>query len=97
MDRGLFADDVPVPEAEAGWFPAILEVLRRVAEDGAGVDDIVSAEGRVACEICEGSYPASGAEDDMLVDHGHWADFNGGIELRARVDDGRRMNHRPQR
>lgn len=97
MDRGLFADDVPVSEPEAGGFAAILEVLRRIPQHGAGMDDIVRTKSRVAGEVDERTDTAARPDNHVLVNHRHRADFDRRIKLCTRMNDGGRMNHRTER
>jgi hypothetical protein len=99
LDRGgaiygdVFSEGVSVADAEAGGFAFIFEVLRSIADDGAGMKDVVGAGMSEAGEVSVRADAAAGAEEDAVVDDGERADFDIGGEFRTRMDDGGGVDH----
>ena len=93
MDGDAFAKDVALADEEAGRAAFIFDILGGVADDAAGVEKVVGADGGVAGEIGVGADAAARAEGNMGVDDGIGEDLDGGIELGFRTNDGRWMDH----
>lgn len=89
----MFAEGVSVADAEARGFAFVFKVLRGVADDGAGMEDVVGAGMGEAGEVSVRADLAAGAEDDAVVDDGERADFDIGGEFRAWMDDGGGVDH----
>src|SRR5262249_6714657 len=75
MDGGVFADDVVVADLDRGAFTLVFEVLRGVADDGAGVNDVSLAHGDRAKEVGARTDDAVVAQDDVAFEISKSTDF----------------------
>ena len=71
----------------------VLQILRRVADDAAGVKPVVRADRRQPGEVNVRPDDALRPDFHAFVDDGVGSDLDGGIQLRFRVNDGGWMNH----
>ena len=51
MHGDVFAEGVSITDAQSGGFIPILEILRGIANDRAGVEDVSGADGRVTRQV----------------------------------------------
>src|SRR5947209_1428441 len=93
MHGDVFAEDVVVADTQTGRLVAVFQILRRVADDAAGVEAISRADGRQPREINVRTDDAARAEFHAFVNYGAGANADGGIQFGVRVDDGGRVNH----
>ena len=68
VDGDVFAEQVSFADDEAGRSVAVFHVLRRIADDAAGVESVFRADRRVAGEVNVRAKLAAGPEHDVLVD-----------------------------
>ena len=94
VDDGVFAEGVGVADLDAGEFALVVEVLRHVADDAAGVDGVVAAHRERADQVDVRADCASGAERDRPVDDGVRADGNVVGQPGLGRDDGGRVDAR---
>jgi len=93
MHRDVFAENIMVADAHTRRFAVVFQILRRVADDAAGVKNVVRADLGDAGEIDVRSDDAVRAEFHVRVNHGIRPDVDGGVQFRLRMNDGGRMNH----
>jgi len=93
VNGDVFAEEVSVADDEPGRLAAVLQVLRRVADDAAGVEPVFRADRGVAGEVHMRAKLAAGTERDVFVDDRVRADPDTFVQLRAGVDDGGGVDH----
>jgi hypothetical protein len=93
MDGGVLAENIVVADAETRGFVFVFQILRRVADDAAGVELVVRADFRLARQINVRPDGAMRAEFHARVNHGERRDADGRVQFRLRMDDGGWMNH----
>ena len=93
MHCDMLAENIVVADAHARRFGFIFQILRHVADHAARVKLIVRTNLRDAGQINVRPHDAMRAEFYTRVNHGIRADADGRVQLRLRMDDGRRMNH----
>jgi|SRR5450755_1284666 len=93
MRRHVFTEDVVIADAQPCWRILVLEVLRCVTDDAAGVKFIMRANRCEAGQIDVRSYDAAGSQLHVFIDGGMGPDLNGGIQLRSRMNNSSGMNH----
>jgi len=85
-------------DAQTGRRIFIFDILRRVANDAVGMEAIVRPDGCAARQINMRPDAATRPEPHLAVNDRVRPDFDRGIQLGARADDGRGMDHvRPMR
>ncbi len=77
MNRGMFAEDIVVANAQAGRLVLILQILRGVADHAAGVEAVVRANGRVAGQINVRPDDGALADGHRFVNNGVRSDLHG--------------------
>ena len=89
MDGGPLAEKIGRADAQPGRGVLIFDILRRAAQYAAGVEAIVRPDGRVAGEINVRPEAAARPQRHVAINDREGTDFDGGIQLGARADDGR--------
>lgn len=85
MNRDVFAKDIAMTDAQAGWGSGVFKILGRIADDSSGVELVSVADGGVSGEIDVWADDAAGAEDHMRVDHGVGPDDASGADFCVRM------------
>ena len=82
MHRDVFAEDIVVADAQARRLVLVFQILRRVADDAAGVKLVARANRRQPGEINVRPDDAIRAQLHALVNHGIRPDADRGVQLR---------------
>ena len=93
MHREVFAEHVVVADAQARRLVLVFQILRRVADDAAGMKTVAHANRCQPREINVRSDHAIRAQLHAFVNHGVWPDPDRGIQFCLGMNDGGRMNH----
>ena len=88
MHRDVFAENIVVADAQPRRFALVFQILRRVADDAAGVKLIVRADFCFARQINMRPDNAMRAKFHARVNHGIRPDLDRRVQLRFRMDDG---------
>ena len=97
VNRDVFAKNILVADAQPRRLALVFQILRRVANHAARVEPVAGANRRQPGEINVRPDDAVRAQLNTGVNHGERLDSNRRVQLRLRMNDGRRMNHfRPQ-
>src|SRR5262249_21365521 len=92
VDGDVLAEDVEVADFHRGRLAVVLEVLRTLAEDGAGVDLVAAAHRQRAAQVDAGAQDAVGADADVPLDDDVRPDLDAGAEFGLGRDDRRGMD-----
>ena len=93
MNGDVLANNVVVTNHDGGRTATKAEILRKIADDGAGVDAVARAEGGCAGEINMGTDLAFVADADFPIDHGVGTNADPGTDASTGMNDSGRMNH----
>ena len=93
VHRDVFAENIFVADAQPGRFVLVFQILRRVADDAAGVEPVAGADFGFARQINVRPDDASAPNSTPASITAIRPDLNGRVQLRLRMNDGRRMNH----
>ena len=94
VEGGEFADGVAVADNQAGRLVAVFFVLRDFAQAGKLENAVVFADGGVAVNHNVRTDFGIGTDLHIRADYGVRANFDAGIKLRFRVNDGGWVNER---
>src|SRR5262249_15253451 len=95
-DGDVLAEDIVVADLDGGRLIVVPEVLRTFAKDGAGVDDVISAERHGADEVGAGANDATfadrdrafddrqGTDVDVVAELGVWGNDSSGVDSATR-------------
>src|SRR5690606_20755471 len=86
VDRGVLADDRPLADLDPGLLAAVLEVLRRAAQDAADAHLHRLREAHVALERHARADATAARDADIGADDRERADLDVVGDLRRRVD-----------
>src|SRR5262245_14381018 len=90
----IFPEYIVVSDTQPGWFTLVLQVLRRAANDGAGIEMIVRSDpGQGAGDINVRAQHTVRSDLDTFINNAVRPDVDRRIQLRLRVDYCRWMNH----
>src|SRR6185312_7309042 len=92
VDGDKLANLVVVADLEPGGFAGVSDVLRRHADRTEGKEAVVRADFRRSLDGDVRNQMAAFAHFDFRANHAIGADLAGGMNLRARIDDGCGMN-----
>ena len=90
----MFMEYIVVANAQPRRLALVLQILRRAADDAAGVKIIARASRGQSGEINVRPDDAIRAQFDALVNHGIRPDPDRGIQFCPGMNDGGRMNHK---
>jgi hypothetical protein len=93
MHGDVFPEDIIVSNAQFCGFVRIFQILGRVANDAACVENISGADLGVTGQINVRSDFALGPDTYMGVNDGIRADVSGGIDLGPGINDSGGMDH----
>src|SRR5438105_15215177 len=82
MNGDVFAENIMVSDSEASGLTVVLQILRGIAHDAAGMKLIVSANGRETRQMHMGPDAAMRAHGDIFFDDRIRSDDDAGVELR---------------
>ena len=85
------ADFVVIADLEAGWFAFVSDVLRRHTDGAEGKESVVGADSGRSFDGHMRRQTATFAKFDVGPDHAIGPDLAGRRNLRARINQGRRM------
>ena len=93
MHRDMFAEDIVVADAQARRLVLVLQILRRVADDAAGVKLVARAYRRHPGKINVRPDHTVRTQLHAFINHGIRPDPDGGIQFCPGMNDGGWMNH----
>ena len=93
MDGDMLAKNVVVADAQPCRYAIVFQILRRVADDAAGVKLVARANRRESREINVRADDAICAQLHAFVNHGERSDLDRRIQLRLWMNDGGWVNH----
>ena len=93
MERHVFTNHIVIPHAQSGGFPLVLEILRRISDDRAGMNDVVRAYLGVTGKMGMRTDPAVGTHAHIRINHRIRPHLHGFVQLGFRINHGRRVNH----
>ncbi len=86
IDRHAFADQVVIADRDLRVGAAVADVLRFAADDHAGINVVVLADGDVAHERDVVLQPRAAADPDIRPDDAERPDFDIGVDFGSRMD-----------
>jgi hypothetical protein len=96
MHRYVFAKSIAIANPQLRRFARILQILRRIPDDAAGVKLVPGSDGGVTGQMDVRTDPTISSDHDAFVDDGVGAYLDGWVELSGRMNDGGGMNHNPK-
>src|SRR6266511_5283149 len=93
MDGDVLPKDVLGTDAQPRRFALVFQVLRRGADDTAGIKVVLVADGRGPGQMHVWPEPAIRSDDNRAVNDRVRAHLHARVKLRRRVDYRRRVNH----
>jgi hypothetical protein len=96
MHRHVFAKSVAIANPQLCRFARILQILRRIPDDAAGMKLIPGSDGCVTGQMNVRTDPTISSDHDAFADDGVGAYLHGWVELSGGMNDGGGMDHEPK-
>ena len=93
MHRHMLVKNIVIANAQPRRFPVIFQILRRIPDHCARVEDIIRADAREPRDIDLRTYPAVRAQLHPRINDGIGAHLDRRMHAGLRMDDGGGMNH----
>src|SRR5207249_4010263 len=92
MNGHMLANDIVVADLEAGGLVVVLQVLRRIAEDGVAIDLVVTSHRQRADQVRSHLHQATSAQANFPLDDDIRTDLDVLADVGPWIDQGGRMN-----
>jgi hypothetical protein len=96
MHGYVFAKSIAIANSQLCRFARILQILRRIPDDAAGMKLIPGSDGCMTGQMDVRTDPTISSEHDVFVDDGVGAYLRRWVELSGGMNDGSGMNHKPK-